>query len=110
MATGDIFQYLRHADVCNLCDAVTADALQELKADAERSRQLLHRLLPASIADDLKHDKAVLAESYRSVTIYFSDIVGFTAISASSTPMQVNAGVAEYRFVWRGNRTKSPSQ
>ena len=64
--------------------------LQELKADEDRSRQLLHRLLPASIVDDLKSDKSVLAESYRSVTIYFSDIVGFTAISASSTPMQVS--------------------
>jgi len=41
--------------------------LQELKADADRSRQLLHRLLPASIADDLKSDKAVPSITVRPI-------------------------------------------
>lgn len=42
-----------------------------------------------SVADSLKSGKAVEAVWYECVTIYFSDIVGFTTISALSSPMEV---------------------
>ncbi|XP_065346334.1 guanylate cyclase 2G [Cloeon dipterum] len=62
---------------------------QELKAEQRRSDTLLFQMLPPSVARQLKHVQEVPAEFYSNVTVYFSDIVGFTEIAAESTPLEV---------------------
>ena len=42
-----------------------------------------------AVTEQLKRGKVVEAESFDNVTIYFSDICGFTAMCADSSPLQV---------------------
>ncbi|KAH9510260.1 Receptor-type guanylate cyclase gcy-7 [Bulinus truncatus] len=62
---------------------------QQLNIEKQRSDSLLYQMLPKSVAQQLKMHKTVNAEFYEQVTLFFSDIVGFTKISAASTPLQV---------------------
>ncbi|KAI8514044.1 Retinal guanylyl cyclase 1 [Branchiostoma belcheri] len=49
----------------------------------------MFKMLEHSVADNLKRGLPVKPEAFTETTIYFSDIVGFTTISAMSEPMQV---------------------
>ncbi|KAH9518864.1 hypothetical protein Btru_006448 [Bulinus truncatus] len=73
----------------NHLEELVAERTSELDAEKRKTENLLYRMLPQSVAEDLKLGLPVKAELFDQVTIYFSDIVGFTKICADSTPIEV---------------------
>ncbi|XP_043371408.1 atrial natriuretic peptide receptor 2-like [Dermochelys coriacea] len=76
-------KYSKHLEV------VVAERTQDLMHEKQKTDRLLYSMLPKQVADDLRQGKPSQAQSYIIATIFFSDIVGFTQLSSTSTPYQV---------------------
>ncbi|KAK5618329.1 hypothetical protein CRENBAI_019399 [Crenichthys baileyi] len=76
-------KYSKHLEV------LVAERTQDLMLEKQKTDRLLYSMLPKQVADDLRQGKPLQAQSYVSATVFFSDIVGFTQLSSSSTPYQV---------------------
>ena len=73
----------------NQLEEIVAERTQQLEEERKKTEELLLKMLPKSVANDLKLGKTVDPESFDTVTMYFSDIPGFSDFAATSTPHQV---------------------
>ncbi|XP_035383132.1 retinal guanylyl cyclase 1 [Electrophorus electricus] len=72
----------------NLEDLIR-ERTEELEVERQKTDALVAQMLPKSVALALKKGKPVTPEHFLEATLYFSDIVGFTTISALSEPIEV---------------------
>lgn len=77
-----------------------------LQVEQEKSARLLLNILPAAIADRLKHGERTIADHFASVTVLFADIVGFTAMVNQIDPKELVTLLSELfsRFDRLANR------
>ena len=58
----------------------------ELEAEKHKSEALLHNILPANVAEELRRTGQVKPVHYDRVTVLFTDFKGFTRVASRMTP------------------------
>ena len=62
------------------------EANRIIKEEKDKSERLLLNILPAQVAEELKEHGFSEPQSFENVTVFFSDVVGFTRLSSAMAP------------------------
>ena len=65
------------------------DNTEQLAKNFEQSERLLANILPENISKRLKSGESPIADTHASITILFTDFVGFTSISSSLSAVEI---------------------
>jgi len=63
---------------------------EKLQLQLTKTDELLYSVFPKHVADALRNGQKVAPENHELVTIFFSDIVGFTDISSKLDPLKIS--------------------
>jgi len=77
-------------DLATARDFAQQNLNEKLQLHLDRTDELLYSVFPKHIADSLRNGQKVAPENHDLVTIFFSDIVGFTDISAKLDPLKIS--------------------
>ena len=79
--------FASHAKIIFIIRDITAEKKQNilLEEEKKKSESLLRNILPEEVAKRLKSGETFIADNFPDITCFFSDMVGFTAISSTMT-------------------------
>ncbi len=87
-------------------EVMVDERTKELAQEKEKTEELLLNTLPLKVVNELKENGKSEPESFENVTVYFSDIVGFTNISSSLEPNTLISELSDMFTVFDDIMTK----
>lgn len=85
LSAGAVYSFLRARQNAR----VLSEKNKIIRAEQERSENLLLNILPALVAEELKKQGQTSARYFEDVSVLFADFVGFSKIAEKLTPQQL---------------------
>lgn len=96
LLSGQIATSIENAMLYNSLERKVEERTAELAQEKKKSDDLLFNILPLETAEELKRVGKTTPQKFESVTVLFTDFVGFTSTSSSMSPEEIVSTVDTY--------------